>query len=229
MSFNAFPLGTENLARLVQDVTLDIPALCRPLKACDLSVCRGTCCHDGVYLTGEEANVIRELVDTDREDLEAVGADIPEKPVVYGKFRDIASGPKTATRPAPMKKWVEDYPEHFEETNCVFLLEDARCSLQVLATESGLDPWYLKPFTCWIHPLSFVTNRYGESVLTLHSPESDPHSFEDYDGFSSKTHCGRCCDSPEGKPAYEVLEAELARLGEIGDRDLLREIRLRLA
>lgn len=221
----AFPESTQNLAALVRDVILDIPALTAPLLPCDLATCRGTCCHDGVYLSSEEAAVIRDIAETDKEPLAKLGADLPERVVVFGKFRDITSGPKTATRHAPMKQWVEDYPEHFAETNCVFLLPDARCALQAHAMDQNLDPWYYKPLTCWIHPLSFTTDSEGRDTLTLYSKENDPHNFEDYPGFVSKTHCGRRFDSPLAKPAYEVLKTELQRLSDISNRDLLQEIR----
>jgi hypothetical protein len=222
---NAFPEGTQRLADLVRRVKLDIPALNRPLKPCDLSMCRGTCCHDGVYLSGEEANVVRNLAESEHESIQKLGLNLPPRVVVYGKFHDLASGPKTAVRPASMRQMVSDYPRHFEETNCVFLLQDARCALQVLATEQGIDPWFYKPLTCWIHPLSFTKNPDGEDLLTLYDRQNDPHCFDGYDGFSSQTHCGRICDEPDAQPAFEVLAAELQRLGEIGDRDLLAEIR----
>ena len=222
---NAFPEGTQRLADLVQSVTLDIPALSRPLKSCEISRCRGTCCHDGVYLSGEEADVVRKLVLSERETLRQLGGELPSRVVVYGKFRDLASGPKTAVRPSPMRQLVEDYPAHFEETNCVFLLSDSRCVLQALAIEKQVDPWFYKPFTCWIHPLSFTKTSAGEDLLTIYGRENDPHCVEGYNGFSSQTHCGRVCAEPDAQPAYQVLEAELSKLGEIGNRDLIAEIR----
>ncbi|MDF1816650.1 MAG: DUF3109 family protein [Verrucomicrobiales bacterium] len=222
---SAFPKGTGYLASLVRKVKLDIPALSKPLLPCELSVCHGTCCHDGVYLTGEEAQVLRDLADTESSDLEKLGTELPPQVVVYGRFHHIASGPKTAVRAAPMSEKVADYPLHFQNTQCVFLLQDARCALQALAMERGLDPWFYKPFTCWIHPLSFTKDAEGEDILTLYDKNTDPHKFDDYDGFTSQTHCGRQCDTGSGQPAYEVLESELDRLGQIGGRDLLAEIR----
>ncbi|MGY8642169.1 MAG: hypothetical protein ACKVJU_13875 [Verrucomicrobiales bacterium] len=219
---NAFPTETDELREMVQEAELDIAALTRPLQSCDFAKCRGTCCHDGVYVSSEEAAVIRNL---DSADLESVGlTDLPEKRIVYGNWKGLASGPKTATRPAPMKTCVSDYPAHFEETNCIFLLPDARCALQALSMKEGKRPWYYKPLTCWIHPLAFAAGPDGKTILTLHDEENDPHNLPDYDGFVSKTHCGRTCSAEVGNPAFETLRGELEMLGEIGSRDLLSEI-----
>jgi hypothetical protein len=220
-AITAFCDSMKRLAEMVRAVQIDKEALQRPLKRCDLSKCRGTCCHDGVYLNSEEAAVIRALVGESREDFESLGLDLPEQVVVYGKWRDVTSGPKTAIRTAPMHDEVADYPEHFADTNCVFLMSDARCGLQALAMERGHHPWFYKPSTCWLHPLSIVSERGGAKLLTLHSNETDPQRFDDYDGFVPKTHCGRTC--PDGEPAFKVLSEEIEMLGEIGGRNLVRE------
>ncbi len=220
-AITAFSDSMKRLAEMIREVVVDKDALQRPLKLCDLAECRGTCCHDGVYLNSEEATVIRELVAGSREDFETLGLDLPEQVVVYGKWRDVTSGPKTATRSEPMHETVSDYPEHFADTNCVFLMPDARCGLQALAVKRGLHPWFYKPSTCWLHPLSIVSGPGGAKKLTLHSDETDPQRFDDYDGFVPRTHCGRTCVG--GEPAFKVLGGEIARLGEIGGRDLLSE------
>lgn len=222
---NAFAAVSERngfRAETVRSMRLDIGALSRPLKRCDLFACGGTCCHDGVYLSSEEARVIRELVREQRDELAEIGAELPEQVVVYGKWRDVASGPKTATRPAPMREKVVGYPAHFPETRCVFLLPDSRCALQAFSIQEGRHPWHWKPLTCWLHPLSITTGPDRKPVLTLYGEETDPQRFEDYDGFTCRTHCGRTAG--DGEAAWLVLKEELAALGEIGDRDLLREI-----
>lgn len=218
----AYPETRELLADTVRGMTLDIAALQRPLSRCDLSQCGGNCCHDGVYLSSEEARAIRGLVEEDRKGIESTGVSLPEQVVVYGKWRDITSGPKTATKPVKMMGRVEGYPDHFPETNCAFLLPDARCSLQAYAMERGLHPWHWKPLTCWLHPLSITAGSDHKPRLTLYSEETDPQRFEDYDGFVCRTHCGRAV--PEGPPAWQVLREEIEALGEIGGRDLIAEI-----
>ncbi|MEM1444131.1 MAG: hypothetical protein AAGF67_17420 [Verrucomicrobiota bacterium] len=218
----AFPETSEFLGDTVREMTLDLEALNRPLKRCDLSRCGGTCCHDGVYLSSEEARAIRELVENDRAGVESMGVDLPEKVVVYGKWRNITSGPKTATRPSPMSERVRDYPSHFSETNCVFLLPDARCALQAYSLSRGKHPWHWKPLTCWLHPLSIVAGRDRKPRLTLHDETTDPQRFDDYDGFVCRTHCGR--SEEQGEPAWKVLREELEALGEIGGRGLVSEM-----
>ena len=204
----AFPETMGKLADMVAEITLDLEALSLPVRSCDLSECRGTCCHDGAYLSSEEAEVIRNSVEANRETFSEIGIDLPAQVVVYGKCRDIASGPKTATRPAPMRKRVSDYPGHFPETNCVFLHpQDARCGLQLLAAVKGLPKWYFKPATCWMHPLSISKDNSGKPVLTLYNETSDPQKFPDYDGFVCRTPCGRECTG--GRPAIEVLHEEI--------------------
>lgn len=219
----AFPEAREYLSDTIREMTIDVAALQRPLRRCDLAKCGGTCCHDGVYLSSEEAGVIRALSGDARGELESLGVSLPKQTVVYGKWREITSGPKTATREVKRKGVVPGYPDHFPETSCVFLLPDARCSLQVLAAERGLHPWHYKPLTCWLHPLSFTSGEDRKPRLTLYSVESDPQRYPDYDGFVCRTHCGKT--EPEGEPAWKVLREELETLSEIGNRDLIAEIR----
>jgi len=217
-----YPETREMLAASVREMSLDVEALSRPLRRCDLAKCRGTCCHDGVYLSSEESRVVREISESRRSELESLGAVLPEQTVVYGKWRDVSSGPKTATRAEAMREKAEDYPEHFPDTNCVFLLPDGRCSLQVYAVEQELHPWHFKPLTCWLHPLSITAGPERKPRLTLYSEETDPQRFDDYDGFVCRTRCGRTVE--DGEPAWKVLAEELRELGEIGGRDLFAEI-----
>lgn len=218
----AFPEARELLSETVRAMSIDVEALQRPLRRCDLRHCGGTCCHDGVYLSSEEARVIRGLSDSAREDLEGVGASLPRRTVVYGKWRDITSGPKTAVREEESRTCIPGYPAHFPKTSCVFLLPDARCALQAYAMRECLHPWHYKPLTCWLHPLSFTSGEDHRPRLTLYREESDPQRYGDYDGFVCRTHCGRT--EPGGEPAWKVLGEELTVLGEIGERDLIGEI-----
>ncbi len=223
-SISAFGATLDGLGDLVREMEIDHAALARPLSRCDLGRCRGTCCHDGVYLDRDEVEVLTGLLRDHRDRIEALGAPLPAEPIVRGEWRGYVSGPKTATRAEPMSERAENYPAHFPDTACVFLLPDARCALQQFAVEQGLDPWYYKPATCWLHPLAIEQPDDGPVTLTLHDLESDPQRFPDYDGFGSRTPCG-VSPAAGGQPAWQVLAPELARLGEIGGRDLLEEIR----
>ncbi len=224
-AYSAYAATLGGLSDLVRVMDIDLAALRRPLSRCDLGRCRGACCHDGVYLDRDEVGVLGSVIDRHRSDIIALGADLPESPIVHGEWRGVVSGPKTATRPEPMAERAEDYPTHFPDTACVFLLADARCALQQLAVDQGLDPWHYKPATCWLHPLSIDQPDDGTVWLTLHDRDTDPQRFPDYDGFASRTACGVSPADATGQPAWRVLAPEIARLGEIGGRDLLGEIR----
>lgn len=221
-AITAFPDTLAWLGEAVSALSIDLAALQRPLRRCDLELCCGTCCHDGVYLGPEEADVVRHIVDESRDELEGMGLDLPDQVIVYGSWRDSVSGPKTAVRRQQKRGIVEAYPEHFPETACVFLLSDARCALQALAMRRGLPPWYYKPVTCWMHPLSIEGMDEDRPVLTLHDEENDPQRFPDYDGFVCRTPCGETCAA--GEPAWKVLAEELEYLGSVGGRDLPGEI-----
>jgi hypothetical protein len=221
-AITAYPETLAWLGETVATMEVDAASLRRPLRRCDLALCRGTCCHDGVYLGPEEAEVLREIVGEARDELAALGLDLPEQVIVYGSWRGTVSGPKTAVRPEPKHGLVEGYPPHFPETACVLLLPDARCALQALALRRGLPPWFYKPLTCWMHPLAIDGVEEGRPILTLHDEANDPQTYPDYGGFVSRTHCGRTC--PGGEPAWQVLGEELRFLGELGGRDLVEDV-----
>lgn len=216
------PSANTRLAEIVPSLELDIPALQRKLKRCNLAVCHGNCCHDGVYLEPEEATMLRRLVLASRPDIKALGIDLPENPIVYGSWRGVVSGPKTAVRQDPKRQNLSNHPSHFPKTSCVFLLPDARCALQALAMERDLPPWTYKPISCWLHPLTIEEREGRPSLLTLHDETNDPQTYPDYPGFVSRTQCG--CTCADGEPAWQVLQDEIAYLGQIGSRDLLKEI-----
>lgn len=222
----AYPETRSDLADMIREITIDISAFARPLLRCDLGRCGGACCHDGVYLSAEEARVIREGVEAERSFFQNLGLDLPERVVVYGKWRDQISGPKTATREESGIR-RDDFADHFPSTSCVFLLSDARCAWQVLSLTRGDHPWAMKPLTCWLHPLSIASDGAGGYRLTLHSEKTDPQQFPDYEGFVSQTGCGKT--HLEGAPAWQILSEELRVLGELGDRDLVGEIESELA
>lgn len=210
------------LGEVVRSLVLDHDRLARPLARCELADCRGTCCHDGVYLADDEADAILNLVDEAGDKFRAMGLNLPDPSVVYGEESGIAAGRKTATVAVSREVHADDYPKHFPLTRCVFLLSDSRCALQVIAEQHGLPKWHYKPTTCWLHPLSLLTGGGRTPILTLHDERSDPQVRPDYPGFVPHTHCGRTC--PEGQPARLVLAEELTALGDLGGRDLLAEL-----
>lgn len=185
------------LARQLAEAAVDHRAFEKALPVCELTKCRATCCHDGVILSQEEADVLQELDDKDGIEIRKNGK-IGTKTV---KARNEELGLK--------------YPEHFAKTRCVFLDEQHRCEWQLRALSEGRHPWFYKPFSCWLHPL-LIEQREGRPLLTIRSREDDQAA------FASHTPCGQ---STEGAPpARESLAMELEMLGELSARDFYTEL-----
>lgn len=174
---------------------MDHRAFEMPLPICALTKCRATCCHDGVILTPEEAEVLG------RE-----GKGVVE--LEDGRF-------KTETVAASSDQLAEDFPGHFPETRCVFLDDQHRCRWQLRAVEEGKHPWFYKPMSCWMHPL-ILKNDDERPLLTLLSREQDRA------GFATYTPCGK--SQVTASPARESLKMELEMLGAISGRDFYGEL-----
>lgn len=209
------------LATQVREAELDHVAFDQKIKACELAKCRATCCHDGVYLSKEEAASIADIVESHGEQLTEYDLSLPDQPIITAKG---GSSLKTATRQAEVGELADDYPAHFPKTRCVFLDRQGRCGIQRLSMEQGREAWFDKPLTCWIHPIVILpaTRERSRPVVTLVSPNNDPQKTDGYPGFASCTHCGR--PDEDGKKARQVLTAELEMLGRISGRDILREL-----
>jgi len=188
----------------------------RKITRCSLSACRGMCCYDGASVDDETAAAVQKLADQRRAEFKKMGLDLPSKVVETSEWKGVR-GQKTATRPFPYRSLVADYPAHFNETACVFLLEDGRCGLQILSEADGKHRWYYKPFTCWLQPI-----KLSDGDIRLYDEKSDPNKLPNYDGFVVQTYCGRT--ETCGRPAAEVLREELEFLSKLLDRDLLSEV-----
>ncbi len=215
---NAFPKTSEALARAIREAAIDYPSFEQKLSPCDLEKCRATCCHDGAYMSREEAGVLLEIVDQHRTNFEAYEIDLPATPI-----HPAGRSWKTATREAEPHELADDYPEHFPQTRCVFLDSAHRCTLQRLSVDLQMPAWHYKPITCWMHPLNLSMGKPGDRpVLRIHSPETDPQVSPGYPGFAPCTHCGR--PDSAGIPAAQALAPELAELEKLAGRQLRREI-----
>lgn len=170
------------------------------------------CCHDGAFVGREEAMVLRRLAAEEEDFFEDVGVMLPSRQteMIHEDNYRLLTRPMTYDNRA-------GFPDHFPKTRCVFLTVDGKCSLQLLAIARGQHPWYWKPFSCWLHPLSVDEGPPPE--LVLHDEDSDPHRREGYPGFIVYTECGRT--RPGEEPAWRVLSEELEFLGAILGRDLL--------
>jgi len=214
----AYRETAEIVREQIREAKIDLEALQKPIRACEISRCRATCCHDGVYLSEEEKHGIEALV---REHGDAF-SDLTEQAIISAR---AGKAWKTATRPAKEGELAADYPSHFPKTRCVFLDHQGYCGIQRWSMEQGREPWFDKPLTCWIHPLILLPRNAERSqpLLTVVTPEDDPQTSKNYPGFASCTHCGR--PDQGGEPAYQVLEKELEALSLLSGRDLLSEFK----
>jgi len=215
----AYRHTAESVREQIRRAELDHHALSQPIKACEISRCRATCCHDGVYLSAEEKHGIEQLLTTERQSLLHYGLQLPEKVIIPSRG---GTAWKTATREAREQELAEDYPSHFPKTRCVFLDDQGYCGIQRWSMEQQRGDWFDKPLTCWIHPLLIQQRAQRPPLLTLVSPENDPQRTEEYPGFASCTHCGRPDEG--GQPAYLALQPELEALSILAGRDLLAEL-----
>mgnify|MGYP005847313993 CR=1 FL=1 len=197
MKVTHFRETAARLAHLLVEAAVDHEAFERPMKPCRLTVCRATCCHDGVVLSAEEAGYLSG---------EAEGEGVIR--TREGKWR-------TEVRSAGPGELAADFPAHFPRTRCHFLDEQHRCRWQLKSVAEGRHPWFYKPISCWMHPL-VLQEEGGRPVLTVVSRE------EDRDGFASHTPCGAVQEG--GVAARECLRAELDMLGEISGRDFYGEL-----
>lgn len=201
--------ATERMLRArFGDAPVDAASFRRRLRPCSLDRCGGTCCAAGASLNGEEALVIRQLVRRHAGIFAVLVPDLPQPAVV----RD-AGTERTATKRRAWREAVPDFPAHFADEACGFLLADGRCALQCLADAEGRHPWSFKPLACWLHPISLSPDG-----IALPDETTDPYP----GGFATATHCGRA--EACGAPAGDVLATELRFLGDLLGRDLHTEI-----
>jgi hypothetical protein len=214
-TITAFNKSEENLREQYGNTKLKPEEFARKLTRCELC-CKGMCCYGGVSVDKDTADVVQHLATVRKSDFKKMGLDLPDTVVAPGEWHG-AVGNITALKPRPFRSIVKDYPNHFDETACVFLMDDARCGLQVLSEIDGKHPWYYKPFSCWLLPI-----KIWEGEIRLFDKDSDLFLYPDYPGFISCTFCGRTDES--GSSASELLKPELEYLGKILDRDLIGEL-----
>jgi hypothetical protein len=211
----AFAGAEASLRKRCKNASIDAAEFQRGISRCSLSSCRGTCCYDGVSVDDDTAAVLQNLATRRKSDFERMRLALPEAVIVESESDGVVTK-KTAVKPFPFRSLVSGYPQHFNETACVFLLGDGRCGLQLLAQEEGKHRWYYKPFICWLHPI-----KIAEGAIRLYDETTDPYKSPDYDGFVVRTFCGRTAAG--GLPASEVLKEELRFLERLLDHDLSNE------
>jgi len=196
-SSTAYKESAQLLRNQLHEAALDHEAFESGLAVCELDQCRATCCHDGVILSKEEAQILSEMDDRD------------------GIFEIEPGRFKTRTVEVEASQLPDDFPSHFPKTRCVYLDAKHRCHWQLKALEERKHPWFYKPFSCWMHPV-LITRSEGRPRLTI-LPRA-----QDSSRFASYTPCGqtRSCAAP----ARLALRSELEMLGELAQRDFLGEL-----
>ena len=217
----AYTETASGLMFQLRAAVVDYQAFEQKVKPCELSVCKATCCYDGVYLSKEEVKGVKTLLSDHKERFDDFGLSLPDDPIVS---LNNGGGYKTMTRIAEGEELASDFPSHFKQTRCVFLDREGRCGIQRLSMELGRDPWYDKPITCWLHPISILPANRERSrpVVTLFTSDNDPQNKPDYPGFASCTHCGRSDNG--GIVASAAFEKEFEMLSLISGRDFLAEL-----
>lgn len=194
---------------------LDAEEFQRKINRCSLANCKGTCCYGGVRVDDDTARVLQQLSIERAPAFREMGLNLPNSVVAKTEWQGVP-GNITALKPFPFRSSVAKFPADFDETACTFLMQDGRCGLQLLAELDGKHPWYYKPLSCWLFPI-----KLWKSEIRLFNKETDPFRFLGYNGFVSQTFCGRTAEC--GLPAVQALEPELTYLGQILNRDLMKE------
>ena len=118
-----------------------------PLRRCTLEECHGACCVFGVWVDTREVTDI----------LSHANLIIPHMPAesrTPGEwFAPVEDQDKHSPTGKVIHTAVENHPEHYGGTACIFWRDDAKCALQVAAVTNDLHPWRFKPYYCVIHPL----------------------------------------------------------------------------
>lgn len=217
--YTAFPKTENNLRFLIKEIDTE-SFLQKRFSACSLSFqdCLGRCCSLKVAVTAEEIDVLKQLCREKENFLKDNQIDPPSQVFAY----DARTGRKCL---AKRKRGFRELHQlvlsllpkiHriFSKKKildkllrvCVFLRPDGLCVLELIAREEGKHRWYYKPINCWKYPLSIRKGRLTFPVLN-----ENPH-------FPCHAHRDKSC-------ALDGLEEELAFLGNIVGRDLIKEIR----
>lgn len=206
---SAYPKTEEQFRSNLSLNDIDHSSFNRLLTTCNIQVCQGMCCYDGVYVNSEEEEVLRAVWRSRKDFFISVGIDTSEDPITETEWRGHKRC-KTRVKPKAFSSIVDNYPSFFSDTACVFLTNEGYCSLQLLSISEDKHKWYYKPLTCSLHPISI---SFAQRRAFLATEENDPHKSDDYPGYVTKTHCGAICNA--GNVASEVLKEELQYLKDI--------------
>jgi hypothetical protein len=202
---------------------LDAASFFRSYASC-AGGCAATCCSGGsAFYMPEEATTVRKVVEEHRDFFLESGIPV-DGPYLDEEWDEEAGQMEISTNVKPMDYAPGVIPEHFDKTACVFRrTSDGACTLQALSVKEGKPGWWFKPLACWLFPLEI--ERSGKPYIHVAHASTDEYVDADYPGFVGYTGCGKECPAAKGgKPAYAILEREIAELSSFLERDLLSEI-----
>jgi hypothetical protein len=213
----------EKLLDTYRSAPLDAASFHRFYKACGPGECDAICCNGGSgFYMEEEHQTIRRVVAENPDFFREQKLDLNDKNL-FDEEVDEETGEielSTNTRAFKYNK-PEVRPAHFPETSCSFRRQDGACTLQLLGVKEGKPGWWYKPLACWLFPIEL--EHGNKPFIHVAHASTDEYVDDEYPGFVGFTKCGAECKST-GKPAYQVLEHEIAQLSELLGRDLLSEI-----
>ncbi|HYL82069.1 MAG TPA: hypothetical protein VEU07_14720 [Candidatus Acidoferrum sp.] len=120
----AYPEDEARLRTRLAGGRVDAESFRRPLARCDIAVCRGMCCYDGVYVSPESAAVVERAAVEHADFFAGLGLRLPDRIIVEGEWEWKPGGLKTAVTQRPLSRTVQGFPPHFKDTACVFLTHD---------------------------------------------------------------------------------------------------------
>ena len=117
------------------------------LQRCALGECKGACCVFGVWVDlGEMEDIMQHAA--------LILPHMPEDARNPGEwFAPVEWNDNRSPSGKVIHTAVENRPDHYGQTACIFCLSDGKCALQVAADANGFHPWRFKPFFCILHPL----------------------------------------------------------------------------
>lgn len=165
------------------------------LQRCALGECKGACCVFGVWVDlGEMEDIMQHAA--------LILPHMPEDARNPGEwFAPVEWNDNRSPSGKVIHTAVENRPDHYGQTACIFCLSDGKCALQVAADANGFHPWRFKPFFCILHPLDLD----DKGRITLDSLENM---------MSEAGSCVRPADAAQ--PLLDTFEPELRYL--MGER-----------
>jgi len=161
------------------------------LQRCALGECKGACCVFGVWVDlGEMEDIMQHAA--------LILPHMPEDARNPGEwFAPVEWNDNRSPSGKVIHTAVENRPDHYGQTACIFCLSDGKCALQVAADANGFHPWRFKPFFCILHPLDLD----DKGRITLDSLENM---------MSEAGSCVRPADAAQ--PLLDTFEPELRYL-----------------